>query len=943
MLQSSSRSTLRLAAIIACASLLALPAAADPPDAAWRVIETENFRIHFVGSSEEWARRAAARLEESRPALVETIGWAPLQKIDVVVEDPMSTANGMALPLLGTPRMVLWTTPPPPESQIGNYTDWAEIVAIHESAHLIHLLRPSRSPLARFGTSILPVGPLALRVPRWVLEGYATTIEGELTGAGRPHGALRASVIRKWGREGRLPSYGALSSDQSWLGMSMAYLVGSAYLEWLAEREGPGSFRNLWARATARARRSFPAAFEGVYGEAPSVLYGRFAAEQTASAVRREEELEEGLREGELWQDLEWTTGELDLSADESKLVTIVRARQRPPRIVVWSTAPPEEEERKWSERLEKTLARDPEDVAPVRRRPLPRKPLRELTITRGEVFKPRWLPDGQTVAFTRLLPDDRGRLRRDLVLWDSESGSVRRVTRHADVDSADPSHDGSYAVAVRNRDGYSQLVRVDLGSGVVEALTEPSIDHVYSSPAARPGGGSFAFVRSAPSGWQLATIEPSTGSISIVAENPSDILAQPAWSPDGSRLLAVAAGGEHVDIASFDPGGGVPLRVTRTLGAALSPAPGTDGTYFLSLETGGFDIRYIPRADESLTPVELAPRAAPRRFTYDEADFPSRPYGAGRQETMLLTGGVTSSDENLLELGLRVGDLIGRLDTVVAGALTSRGDYRGASLSASWRGLPVDLNAHLFDLEREDELAFANRTGLEASLSLRRFFPGGGWGAEGGVRIEELDAAALLDERRTVLFSELEAGWEPRVGLLRFPAALSAGVERGENGDETWLRPVLRGSAGIGFRSNGLRLYADRRTSDSASSGHNQVIVGGAELTMHPRSSRLSNVYVPALPRGLLSGDEYRGEGAELRLGFVPGALFYERHAAWDDGEGRGPWLRLAGIRGEIRIPPQPLLRFPAAVVTIGAARLVDARENDDSFRYWAAIAWRP
>ena len=37
----------------------------------------------------------------------------------------------------------------------------------------------------------------------------------------------------------------------------MAYLLGSAYLEWLEERGGPGSLRKLWARMTARAPRGF--------------------------------------------------------------------------------------------------------------------------------------------------------------------------------------------------------------------------------------------------------------------------------------------------------------------------------------------------------------------------------------------------------------------------------------------------------------------------------------------------------------------------------------------------------------------------------------------------------------------------------------------------------------------------------------------------------------
>src|SRR5436190_16241373 len=101
------------------------------------------------------------------------------------------------------------------------------------------MLRPSRNPLQR----LLPLNPITLRAPRWVLEGYATVIEGRLTGAGRPNSTIRALILRRWAQEGRLPSYSQLNSDQRFLGMSMAYLMGSAFLEWLEQRSGTESLR----------------------------------------------------------------------------------------------------------------------------------------------------------------------------------------------------------------------------------------------------------------------------------------------------------------------------------------------------------------------------------------------------------------------------------------------------------------------------------------------------------------------------------------------------------------------------------------------------------------------------------------------------------------------------------------------------------------------------
>jgi hypothetical protein len=67
-----------------------------------------------------------------------------------------------------------------------------------------------------------------------VSEGYATYVEGRLTGSGRPYGVMRPAMLRQWALEGRLPTYAQLSSWGDFQGMAMAYLVGSAFLEWLA-------------------------------------------------------------------------------------------------------------------------------------------------------------------------------------------------------------------------------------------------------------------------------------------------------------------------------------------------------------------------------------------------------------------------------------------------------------------------------------------------------------------------------------------------------------------------------------------------------------------------------------------------------------------------------------------------------------------------------------
>ena len=262
------------------------------PAADWRTVETPHFRVHYPAPFEAWALHAAGEIEAIHARVTEFIGYVPPRRIEVVVADPAGDANGEAIPYLDRPEVVLWTSPPESESSIGDYGDWMELVSTHEIAHVAHLTRPrNRSAGVLILLSPAPFGPLALRSPRWVTEGYATLVEGALTGSGRPNSSFRAMVLRQLGIEGKLPSYGALDATGTWLGGSVAYLVGSAYLEWLSEREGPEALPRLWKRMASSRGGSFKTAFRGVFGESPQTLYDRFRAELTARALEEEKRL----------------------------------------------------------------------------------------------------------------------------------------------------------------------------------------------------------------------------------------------------------------------------------------------------------------------------------------------------------------------------------------------------------------------------------------------------------------------------------------------------------------------------------------------------------------------------------------------------------------------------------------------------------------------------
>ncbi|HEX3583356.1 MAG TPA: hypothetical protein VH087_16420, partial [Thermoanaerobaculia bacterium] len=187
---------------------MALPLIAQTPAADWRTITTPHFRVHYPRGYEAWTHRAVEHLESIRAAVAKETGYSATQKTDVIVMNPYAEANGETVPLLDTPRIVLFAEPPGPEDPVGEYGDWSDLLVTHEMTHLEHLLRPSRNPELRLIEQLLlPISPIGLSAPRWVTEGYATVIEGRLTGSGRPSSTLRAAILRKWAQSGRLPTY----------------------------------------------------------------------------------------------------------------------------------------------------------------------------------------------------------------------------------------------------------------------------------------------------------------------------------------------------------------------------------------------------------------------------------------------------------------------------------------------------------------------------------------------------------------------------------------------------------------------------------------------------------------------------------------------------------------------------------------------------------------
>lgn len=958
-----------LAAALAAAAPAAAPAQSLTPTRAflpWETIETPHFAFHYPREMREWTESVARRMEAERDAVVALVGYGPRDRVHVVVDDPYNVSNGAAFPVIGAPAIYLWPVPPEPTSQIANNRSWGEELAVHEYAHVAHITRPSRNPRQRILWRLLPVdlGPIARAGSRWVWEGYATYVEGRLTGAGRPHGVWRAALLRQWALEGKLPTYGQLDAAGGYKTGSYAYLVGSAYLEWLAAKRGDSSLVHLWRRMTARRTRSFDEAFTGVFGDSPAVLYGRFTAEVTGKALRAEEQLAAaGVADGTpgaLVQKLSWYTGDPAVSPDGTLLALQLRYRDRPGRVVLWKadSAPESEAERKARREL---LARDPEDVPAIRRYPRPRRAVASLETRTGRSFEsPRFLADGERLLVSRFEPVGDGTERPDLYLWSYRSGRLRRVTRGAAVRYGDPSPDGRSAVGVRCLRGFCDLVRVDLGNGAVTVLAAGSVARSYSRPRWSPDGRSIAYAVTDERGvWRVGVMDATGANARLV--DPSDGVDRhsPSFTRDGRALVLVSEAGGVPNVERRDLATREARPLTRVTGAAYAPAPSpVDGrVWYLSEHATGLDL-YVVNADSvrldgvvAIAP-ELAPAAPLPRVARDSfaASAPSdpRPYGAGPRRHVWLPGGAWATDGRFATLTISSIDPAGRLAWTATGALGDRSAWRGGALRAEWRGFRPVLGGELFYAEQRPS---AQRAGSFAPAALDADYAGATASAtlvrDFGVRESRfrlgassgaLSAGDAGREARSLVFAEYGGAYGVVHGRQYASVALSLQGSAGRTAGDEWRRALTGATLTLGAGDLALRGDVGYGAVGRRADTFERFAVGGVRAPLVDGALLTQRVSLPAAPLGVRTGRELYS----WRVALSNGGVLEPYYEAYSTRGGFADAFRVVGVDASLSLGDTPILSLPAVRALAGVGYTLDEPFRKKT-RGYLSIEYRP
>ena len=220
-----------------------------PPSYRWQTITTPHFLIHYHQGLEETGARTAVLAEEIHAALTPLMGWEPKDRTHVILTDNIDASNGSAT-FFPNNRIEIFVSAPgaDPSSPLEFYDDWLELVLTHEYAHILHLdqaFDTTASIRRVFGRNPLTF-PNAYS-PLWLIEGFATLVESEMTEAGRLKGTYVDMVLRTSAIEGTWFTEAQASGlTAAWPGGSARYFYGAKFLEYVARTEGMERVREFF-------------------------------------------------------------------------------------------------------------------------------------------------------------------------------------------------------------------------------------------------------------------------------------------------------------------------------------------------------------------------------------------------------------------------------------------------------------------------------------------------------------------------------------------------------------------------------------------------------------------------------------------------------------------------------------------------------------------------